>query len=871
MEKAVIISPSGKTAPVNPGSHVIKVSEPGSTVKISLPKAMVSGALKDGDNLILAKKNGEKIIVEDFFKTQGGQKNTLKIEDKGTVYEAKYSAEHFAGLSFTAVKQANDSDNESGETNTEAWLVPLLAIAAVGAGIAIYNIKDNGHSNSSHHDNNNKEKQTLDDARKKVNGEGNTLNKAQKQLEDAIKAMKSNPSPATIKAVEDARTAVKKATEALNKANSALQSAIYGAKAKGIDTKEAEKLHKKTNADIDDAKNALNKAADLVKIALSLTEEGAKALENKANEALKAAGDATKAASKHPTKQAIDTAKTKLETAKSAITALEKQMALLSQQIEKAKQLGFNVSPAQARLHDLQKKLAHMGKEAKALADAVAKAEKSLHELELANKAVEAATALMKKAAEQKAQAEKKLAEAQAMKDAALKNNQIDRIDEINKAIAEADKRLGEARKAADKANAAADNANKQIDNLNRDLDPGLKPPKVNPIDMKGLKPIDKGLKLDDNKSFSESIFNFIKNLSDSITTFWNTLSKSKPLEFLQKAISEVINGIKTLGDVFSTKVSALVDAVKSLAKGLGEIFINKPIGFIKDLMKITWDKTKEAVGEMFKMFKEGLDGVMSSLSKAVSDALKDMSLTDWVNPAKWTDLVKNIITGSIKSILKNLFDVIKTIPDKFMTFLSDALSKYSGAFSKVIADKIKILKETMSDVMKVLYEGFIKNPIDKIIKPLFEKVVDIFKHPGESLTKLVSDIVTLVKDSFGLIKDLINLPSKWINDSIQLIKDIINSFKGDHVKDGDGRELNKLLAKLNELAHNKHNSSQHELKQIFKENKSSGDINLNKLAPENGAPKLHIKPENHSSADHSNYKSPLPMDDLHTALPAAA
>jgi hypothetical protein len=45
----------------------------------------------------------------------------------------------------------------------------------------------------------------------------------------------------------------------------------------------------------------------------------------------------------------------------------------------------------------------------------------------------------------------------------------------------------------------------------------------------------------------------------------------------------------------------------------------------------------------------------------------------------------------------------------------------------------------------------------------------------------------------------------------------------------------------------------------------------LNKLAPENGAPKLHIKPENHSSADHSNYKSPLPMDDLHTALPAAA
>jgi hypothetical protein len=176
-----------------------------------------------------------------------------------------------------------------------------------------------------------------------------------------------------------------------------------------------------------------------------------------------------------------------------------------------------------------------------------------------------------------------------------------------------------------------------------------------------------------------------------------------------------------------------------------------------------------------------------------------------------------------------------------------------------------------MSDVMKVLYEGFIKNPIDKIIKPLFEKVVDIFKHPGESLTKLVSDIVTLVKDSFGLIKDLINLPSKWINDSIQLIKDIINSFKGDHVKDGDGSELNKLLAKLNDLAHNKHNSSQHELKQIFKENKSSGDINLNKLAPENGAPKLHIKPENHSSADHSNYKSPLPMDDLHTALPAAA
>lgn len=190
MQKIEIIAADGKSTPISTGVNRMKVAQPGSVVKISVTKDAISGSQKDGNNLILVQKNGSKITIEDFFKTEGSLKNKLILEDGGKSYEAEYNAENFTGLAFFPVKQMNTESTDNGEVSTAVWLVPLLIVAGTGIGIAIHknnknDKNDKNEDNESSQPNvssDNKEKQALDNAQKAAEGKGNELISAQKTL-----------------------------------------------------------------------------------------------------------------------------------------------------------------------------------------------------------------------------------------------------------------------------------------------------------------------------------------------------------------------------------------------------------------------------------------------------------------------------------------------------------------------------------------------------------------------------------------------------------------------------------------------------------------------------------------------------------------
>lgn len=155
MQKMEIISASGNVkSTVVDGRY--KFTQPGSTVRVEMPRGELIGSQKVNNDLILVTKNGENVSLENFFATENGLKNKLVLDDGGSLYQAEFDAQNFAGLGFTPVASMSDvvaAEEAAGAgISTAAWVLPLVGLAAVGAGVAIYNNRsssDNGSSSAS--------------------------------------------------------------------------------------------------------------------------------------------------------------------------------------------------------------------------------------------------------------------------------------------------------------------------------------------------------------------------------------------------------------------------------------------------------------------------------------------------------------------------------------------------------------------------------------------------------------------------------------------------------------------------------------------------------------------------------------------------
>ncbi|UDN35947.1 hypothetical protein [Proteus sp. NMG38-2] len=120
--------------------------EKGQVIKIS--RSEIKTIIKDDNNLIIVKNNGEKLVINDFFNTS---ENYFIVEMDGVQYKASLTPNSDKlELIFNKLDDATDSENLLGLTGGE-WFSIAIGAAVLGAGIAIASSSSSSSGGSSDH------------------------------------------------------------------------------------------------------------------------------------------------------------------------------------------------------------------------------------------------------------------------------------------------------------------------------------------------------------------------------------------------------------------------------------------------------------------------------------------------------------------------------------------------------------------------------------------------------------------------------------------------------------------------------------------------------------------------------------------------
>ncbi|ROP59357.1 hypothetical protein EDF81_2156 [Enterobacter sp. BIGb0383] len=788
MQKMEIISASGNIKSMVVGGRY-NITQPGVTVKMEVPKGGIIGSQKVNNDLLLVMKDGEKVTLENFFVANGGVKNKLVLDDGGSLYVADYNSQSFAGLSFTPVASMNEViAAEEGGISTAAWAIPLVGLAAIGGGIAIYNrnSSDDNHNNSSNDESTQAAAKALTETQAALDASSASLDASLQELEAAVVAMKATQDDASVAAVNTAKAALDEAAQALQTASTAHQTAIDNAKAKGIDTTAAEQAETAAQQSIVTATEASDAAVVLTETALALIAAATGEAFTTVQLSLASTQSDVELAKCQPTEENVGSCTQYQEQADQALAEMQELINQLEQLIQNAQEQGFDAGICGSLLSRLQ---TECDETALAIAEAIAQAQQNKLDLDAANEAVLAANEAMEAAVQQKAEAAGQLSAALALKAEVLENNQLDRIDEVNLSIAKANAALAAAAVAADNANAAVVAAEEAIAKVSPDVEAQLIPETGGSIDVSDLQSIDTGLQSDTHKTFFEALQDFAQSIIDSAKAIFQQILDSKPVEIIQSVISDIMDGIGAVTDVLAGKIGAVVDAVGTAFSAVGNL-IGTGATFFSSLFSLGFDAVKEVLGSIT----EGIGAVVSGITQGVSDALSGMTLTDWINPLKWVVLVKDVIVNSVGNVFNNLVDVITALPGKFIDSVTAKIAEVGGALSTKFSEAFTIIKDSVSDVLKTVFDAFIQNPYETLLKPIIDKITDLISNPIESISSLISAIVESVKDGIDIVKSILSLPGELINNVVKLVTDIIDSFGSDSVVNGDGTEIQDLI-----------------------------------------------------------------------------
>lgn len=792
MQKMEIISASGNIKSMVVGGRY-NITQPGVTVKIEVPKGGIVGSQKVNNDLLLVMKDGEKVTLENFFAAEGGVKNKLVLDDGGSLYVADYNSQSFAGLSFTPVASMSEvTAAEEGGISTAAWVIPLVGLAAIGAGVAIYNRSsgDDNHNNSSNDDSTQAAAKAMTETQAALDASSTALDASLQELETAVVAMKAAQDDASVAAVNAAKAALDEAAQVLQMASTAHQTAIDNAKAKGIDTTAAEQAETTAQQSIVTATEAGDAAVVLTETALALIAAATGDAFTAVQLSLASTQSNVELAKCQPTEDNVGSCTQYQEQADQALAEMQALIDQLEQLILNAQEQGFDATICGSLLSRLQ---TECDETALAIAEAIAQAQQNKLDLDAANEAVLAANEAMEAAVQQKAEAAGLLSAARALKAEVLEKNQLDRIDEVNLSIGKANAALAAAIFAADNANAAVVAAEEAIAKVSPDVEAQLIPDTVASIDVSDLERIDTGLQSDTHKTFFEALHDFAQSIIDSAKAIFQKILDSKPVEIIQSVVSDIMAGIGAVGDVLATKIGAVVDVVKIAFGAVGDL-MGTEATFFSSLFSLGLATVKGALGGVFSTVTEGIGAVISGITKGVSDALSGMTLTDWINPLKWVGLVKDVIFNSVGNVFSNIVDVIAALPGKFIDAVAAKIAELGEAFGTKFSDAFTIIKDSVSDVLKTVFDAFIQNPYDTLLKPIIDKVTDIISNPVESISSLISAIIETVKDGIDIVKSILSLPGELLNHVVKLVTDIIDSFGSDSVVDGDGTEIHDLI-----------------------------------------------------------------------------
>lgn len=859
MPRMEVISSAGNVLETG---NSARITQPGSIIKVTLPKYDISGVQKFGNNLVLVNGDNEQIVIEDFFVAKGQEKNKLVIEDEralfdgeGQLYLAEYDAENFAGLEFVPIASMDEVTGEAvdnGETNHAVWIIPLVGAAIVGAAIAISDSNDSSSSSNSNDNNNNSDsndaKDALDNAQKAFEAKLDDLTVAKQNLADAIAAMQANPTADTIKAVNDAKAALENATTVLDQAKTQLDSAITTAKDKGLDTAQAEKVMTDAADDIASAETALEQATTLLESAQALLDHilNVSGIHINVQDALDYATNAKINPSAENLSEALgllDSLKAALgvsDASRGSLVRLQNAIELLKQAMEKADGHGINTDEAKALIDALDGKYEEM----LALIDAeLAAAYANKAAVEAAQEAVAKAVVALEVAEAAELLAKEKLEEALALKQSVMANNEQDRIDEVNQMIINANAALEAARDAVNAANDAVNAANDAIGNISHEVSKEFVPEL---IDLKEhldeLEAIDKGIVLQEEKTFWEALQDFADSVVNTFRELFQQIMDSKPVQIIKDIIEGIGNAIAAVWDAFVEAVKGGINIIKIAIKAVADL-IGEGVEVVVNIIKLGVEAVKDAISLGMEVIKDGINAFVVGISDAIKDAIGSMGILDWLDLTKVVGVVIDVITFSIKNIVDNIWNVIKEIPNKIIDYLVDSVGAIVGEISQSLADAFNIIKNAFTDIVNEFYEAFIKNPFDSLIKPIIDKIWDIITNPFDYIADVITAIIDTIKDVVAIIKSVIELPGKLIDAFVDFVKEIFTS-EGDLVVEGDGSEIGLILDAVHEMADMLGDNSSssltesetaalQELSDVLSGSSRTVDINLDEIAPQ--------------------------------------
>lgn len=863
MQKINVVSSAGNIKYVV-NSSTYKVTTPASIIKIALTKKEINGVQKVKNDLVLMKSDGEKILLENFFAFTGKDENKLVIEDQGKLYLATYDSNDFAGLDFVSVESLYDVLTTVEGDSASEWMVPLLglaAVAAAGIGIAVHNHKSGGggsRSNSGSVSDDNKGeagKEALKSAQDVLDARIADLNTAQKLLNDAVQAMKTNPDAASIEVVNVARVSLNHAADFLEAAKDQLQTAIENAVNKSVDTTAAEQVIKQVEDSLSGASEAGISAEQLAQIAQELLDAYPQSAITSFQETITDAQSIIDKAGTRPVDENIAACVQSKEKAEQSLAELNTFIDNFRQAIEKAQGAGINVSQSSERLSNIQMRYEQAGN---AIAEAVVTTLKNQQDLAMANDAANAAREAVAAAEQAKVLATEKMNAALELKKQVLDENQLDRVDEVNLAISEANKALETARELLETANSLILASSEASGKVSPGVDADLIPGEISSVDVSDLALVDKGVQVDTHKTFMEALQDFTQKFVDSIKDIYQQIADSKAVAIIQSIISDVLSGFSAISEVITGKVGAVVESLKIAFKGVGD-FASAEFTFFSEVFSTAVATVKDTISGTIGIFKDGIGAIVSGVTQGVTDALKDMSLIDWINPGKWITLVKDSIVNSVGNIFTNLVNAVKDIPGKIIESMMDKIANVSGALEDKLSEQFDIVKDSVSDILKTVFDAFIQAPLEKLIQPIMDKVIDLISHPFESIQGLISAIIESVSDGIEIVKSIVSLPGKLLDSTIALVKDVIDSFNKDTVIDGDGKELQDLAEVTM-------------IKSLLTSADNARDISLDKIIPQQESVAFVTSTENIVALQTETFHMPISTEESQlSAIPVAA
>lgn len=859
-----VFSKTGKELINDINSELVKVTENGSIVKIKMPTSNISGAAKSGNNLVILQKDGNKITLEDFFPAGENVKPTkLVIEDGKFLYEAKYDADHFNGLEFSSVNSIDDvidGKETSNEINPAVWIVPLLALSAAGIAIATHNNGGDGKSSSKPVDPvepvepDKKTQVEFDKEVAKIKPEL-VLTKLD-ALKAAIEVLKAAPTAENIASVKAAKDALTEELFILQGKVTAFDELVKSADLNKLNTTEAKLLLDKIASEMGDAVSTSENANEIISIVSDLLEQVVGL--DSAFTAMKDVLVLSETAKTQPSEANI-------QAAQEALSVLQANLAEIKASVE----VSLNAAAEKGISTAVLKEQADV---------AFGKVESEINTIIESMQAAEANLAAVNDAyakltdyntkvlsAENKVkEANLAIEAAKKAKDEAIKANNLDKVDEINAQIKAANEGLVTAKQSLNELIEIRDEAVKSIENISKDVADNHKPNvnELKDISVKPSEPIDKGIVVKESKGIFEAIKDGLTSFKDMANNefkeFINKVLASKPVEVVKDVIQGIKNAVKNIADTVWSQIKAPVQVVKEVIKGIKDYFAEVG-GFVKGGIKIGADSVKEVISGAIKVFKDGVNSIVENVKKTIHDSIKDMKLTDWINPVKVGGLIKDIIVGGIKSGVKAVWDTIKSVPGKGLDFIVQKIKDMGSLVGDSVVNKFHIVKDSVQEIIKILGDAFIKIPFDNLVKPILEAL-----NPLNAIPKIGSVIWGTIKDVVGIIKSLKDIPEKSIDIVKNIVKDIMDSFKGDKVTEGNGEEVKVFLKEItdtleahsNEVAKVNENKSTDEIKTVDEVKESSvyglnellsdnnTEINLDALAPKEGIPSFATSSE---------------------------